>query len=260
MARMQNPDRVKGKHMPKDLRITVWNEGRHEKLHEAVQKVYPEGMGRQVAKAFENKPRIASVRVVELDDPDQGLSDEVLESTDVMTWWGHMAHDVLSDANAERVQQRVLNGMGLIVLHSGHYSKPFKRLMGTNCDLKWREWKGVGEKERLWVVDPAHPVADALPEYFELPNTEMYGEHFNIPQPDSLVFISWFQGGEVFRSGCCWHRGLGKVFYFRPGHETFPIYHDENVQHVLRNAAHWAAPTRIATGPTRKCVEPMENM
>ena len=131
--------------------------------------------------------------------------------------------------------------MGLVVLHSGHFSKVFKSLMGTGCDLKWRE---IGEKERLWVVDPAHPIAEGLSEYFELPHTEMYGEHFDIPQPDQLVFISWFEGGEVFRSGCCWHRGLGKVFYFRPGHETFPIYYDEQIRLALANAVRWAKPVK----------------
>jgi trehalose utilization protein len=153
-----------------------------------------------------------------------------------------MAHGDVKDEIAEKVQQRVLAGMGLIVLHSGHFSKPFRRLMGTNCSLKWRE---AGEKERLWNVAPGHPITEGIGEYIELPHTEMYGERFDIPEPDKLIFISWFEGGEVFRSGCAWERGNGRVFYFRPGHETFPIYYDKNVLRVIANAVRWARPRII---------------
>ncbi len=242
--------------MKDGIRVTVWNEGVHEKKNEAVAKLYPDGMGRQIARFLEEQDGIGPVRAVELDDEAQGLSDPLLADTDVMTWWGHTAHDKVTDENAARVQQRVLEGMGLIVLHSGHMSKPFMRLMGTGCFLKWRE---IGERERLWVVDPAHPIVQGLPEYIELENTEMYGEHFDIPQPDQLVFISWFQGGEVFRSGCCWHRGQGKIFYFRPGHETFPIYHDENVLKTIYNAVRWAAPSGLEQ-VVRGNVKPLENV
>jgi trehalose utilization protein len=244
----------------KDLRVTVWNEGVHEKKNAKVRALYPKGMGWQIAQYLKKQPGIGSVKVGELGDPDQGLPDKLLENTDVLTWWGHLAHDKVKDTLAKKVQQRVLEGMGIVVLHSGHYSKPFKRLMGTGCDLKWREWQDIGEKERLWVVDPAHPIAEGIPEYFEIERAEMYGEHFNIPQPDQLVFISWFQGGEVFRSGCCWHRGLGKVFYFRPGHETFPIYHHETVLKVIYNGVLWAAPSRMAGKVVRAKHEPLEKM
>ncbi len=242
--------------MSRGIRVTVWNEGVHEKTHEEVRKLYPEGMGTQIARHLSGKEGIATVHVSELGDEDQGLPDDILNSTDVMTWWGHMAHDQVADENVERVYERVLDGMGLVVLHSGHFSKIFRKLMGTNCDLKWRE---IGERERIWVVDPAHPIAEGLPEYFELPHVEMYGEHFNIPQPDRQVFISWFQGGEVFRSGCCWHRGKGKVFYFRPGHETLPIYYDENVLRVVLNGVKWAAPSGVKT-IVRGNVEPLEDV
>ncbi|MCP4644963.1 MAG: trehalose utilization protein ThuA [bacterium] len=238
------------------IRVTVWNEGVHEKTNEAIGKLYPKGMGGQIAQYLKDQEGIASVQVRELDDPEQGITEEILAETDVMTWWGHTAHDRVEDAKADLVQQRVLDGMGLIVLHSGHVSKPFRRLMGTTCWLKWRE---IGERERLWVVDPGHPIADGMPEYFELPNTEMYGEHFDIPQPDQLVFVSWFQGGEVFRSGCCWHRGKGKVFYFRPGHETFPIYYDENVLKVIANGIRWAAPIGVPE-LNRGNVKPIEDV
>ncbi len=246
--------------MTTGIRVTIWNEGVHERESEEVARVYPETLGGQLAKAVEGKTGIASVRCVELDDEGQGLTDAILDTTDVMLWWGHIAHARVTDENAERVQQRVLDGMGLVAFHSAHKSKPFRALMGTSGNLRWREWKGVGEKERLWVVDPAHPIAEGLPEYIELPHAEMYGEHFDIPQPDQQVFISWFQGGEILRSGCCWHRGQGKVFYFRPGHETFPIYYSEAIQRVILNATRWAAPTRGAHSPTRGNVPPLEDM
>ena len=173
-----------------------------------------------------------------LRDPECGLSDAVLTATDVLVWWGHMRHHEVPDDKVEKVVARVWEGMGFVGLHSAHYSKPFQRLMGTQCGLKWRV---DNKKEILWVVDPTHPIAAGINEKIELPQTEMYGEWFQIPAPDELVFISWFEGGEVFRSGCCWKRGKGRVFYFRPGHETLPIYHHSDVRRVLRNAVRWAA-------------------
>jgi trehalose utilization protein len=197
------------------------------------------------------------VRTATLDEPEHGLTDDVLAQTDVLIWWGHMAHAEVSDEVVEKVQKRVLEGMGLIVLHSGHFSKIFRKLMGTTCSLKWRE---IGERQRLWVVDPGHPIAEGLDEYFEIPHCEMYGEFFDIPAPDELVFISWFQGGEVFRSGCCYHRGRGKVFYFCPGHETLPIYHQAEPLRVIANAVRWATPSE---GPQPRLVhasEPIEQV
>src|SRR5690606_1911500 len=223
-----------------EIRVTVWHEFRHEKRHEAVSLVYPNGIHHTIAEGLQEHG-IPQVRTATLDEPEHGLSEEVLANTDVLTWWGHMAHREVDDAIVERVHQRVLEGMGLIVLHSGHHSKIFKKLMGTSCSLRWRE---VGERERLWVVDPAHPIVQGLGPYFEIPHTEMYGEHFDIPTPDQLVFVSWFQGGEVFRSGCCFHRGHGKIFYFRPGHETYPIFYQPEVRQVLANAVRWAAPVK----------------
>jgi len=218
------------------LRVTVWNEARHEKISTAVQSVYPHGMHTVIAQALREKG--LDVRTATLDELEHGLTVEVLDNTDVLIWWGHMAHHDVSDEIVSRVYARVLNGMGLIVLHSGHFSKIFRKLMGTSCDLKWRE---IGEKERLWVVNPSHPIATGIGEYIELEHEEMYGEHFDIPTPDQLVFISWFAGGEVFRSGCCYYRGCGKVFYFRPGHETYPTYYQPSVQQVIYNACLWAA-------------------
>ena len=219
------------------IRVTVWSEYRHERKDKKIAKVYPDGIHSAIAQGLE--PYGFDIRTATLDEPEHGLSDEVLDNTDVLTWWGHMAHEDVSDAVVDRVQERVLNGMGLIVLHSGHLSKIFRRLMGTGCMLKWRE---ADEKERIWVVDPSHPICQGLPEYIEIPEAEMYGEHFDIPAPDNLVFISWFEGGEVFRSGCCYQRGQGKVFYFRPGHETYPMYYRDDVRQVIANAVKWAKP------------------
>lgn len=193
-----------------------------------------------LAKALQNE-RVA-IRTATLDEAEHGLSQDVLASTDVLVWWGHMAHEEVQDEVVDRVQQCVLNGMGLIVLHSGHFSKIFRRLMGTSCALKWREHN---DRERLWVVAPGHPIVQGIGEYIELEREEMYGEFFDIPQPETLVLVSWFSGGEVFRSGCCYTRGQGRVFYFRPGHETFPTYHNSQVQRILANAIQWAAPTGL---------------
>lgn len=219
-------------------RVTVWNENRHEKSDERIAKVYPEGIHGAIASYLRTQPGF-EVRTATLDEPEHGLTDEVLANTDVLTWWGHMAHGDVSDAVVDKVHKRVLDGMGLIVLHSGHFSKIFRKLMGTTCNLKWRE---IGEKQRLWVVEPGHPIVEGIGEYFELEHEEMYGERFDIPAPDTLVFISWFPGGEVFRSGCCYHRGRGKIFYFQPGHETYPTYYNPTVLKVIANAVRWAAP------------------
>ena len=224
--------------MDKIIRVTVWNEYRHEKISPEIARWYPEGMHGVLAKHLREQPGL-EVRTATLDEPEHGLTEEVLADTDVLTWWGHAAHGEVQDEIVERVQTRVLAGMGLIVLHSAHFSKIFRRLMGTTCDLKWRE---IGEKERLWVIEPGHPIAEGLGEYIEIEHTEMYGERFDIPAPDTVVLLSWFPGGEVFRSGCCYHRGKGKIFYFRPGHETLPIYHHPEVLRVIANAVRWAAP------------------
>jgi trehalose utilization protein len=224
--------------MAAKIRVTVWNEFVHERQDEAVRRVYPQGIHAAISD-FLRKDESLSVRTATLDQADNGLPLSVLEETDVMIWWGHMAHDRLGEEVAAGVQRRVLEGMGFIALHSAHYSKPFKRLMGTTCSLVWRE---ADERERIWVVERGHPIAAGLGEHFELPKEEMYGERFDVPRPDATVFISWFEGGNVFRSGLAWERGNGRVFYFRPGHETYPSYYDANVQRVISNAVAWAAP------------------
>ena len=226
--------------MPTKPRVTIWNEYIHERKNEAIGKLYPQGMHGAIAQYLSKQGFV--VKTATLDQPKHGLTDEVLASTDVLIWWGHMAHAKVGDEIVDKVHKRITeDGMGLILLHSAHFSKIFVRLMGTSCNLKWRE---IGERERLWVVNPGHPIVQGIGDYIEIPNTEMYGEHFDIPQPDELVFISWFQGGEVFRSGCCYFRGRGKIFYFRPGHETYPIFYNPQVLKVIENASAWASPSK----------------
>jgi len=236
------------------IRVTVWNEFRHELTNEKVKEIYPEGIHKVIADGLGTDDFV--VRTATLDEPEHGLTDDVLANTDVLIWWGHMAHGDVCDTVVEKVHQKVLEGMGLIVLHSGHFSKIFKKLMGTGCDLKWRE---SDDNERIWVIDPTHPIAEGLGEYIDIELEEMYGEHFDIPTPDELVFVSWFKGGEVFRSGCTFKRGNGKIFYFRPGHETCPTYYHPEVQLVIKNAVNWAKPTTFAY-PTYGNTKPLEGL
>lgn len=236
------------------IRVTVWNEFVHEREREDVALIYPDGIHVAIAAGLRSllTDRV-TVKTATLDEPEHGLDEHTLANTDVLLWWGHLAHDQVADDVVQRVQERVMAGMGLIVLHSGHASRIFQRLMGTGCMLRWRE---AAEQERIWVVSPDHPIAQGIEgEYFELPQTEMYGEYFDIPQPDELVFLSWFEGGEVFRSGCTFERGSGRIFYFRPGHETYPIYYDENVKRVLANAVQWAVRISPAVTESNRIVE-----
>lgn len=243
------------------IRTIVWGENVHEQKDKIVQSIYPDGMHAAIAAAL-NEAEAISATTATLQEAEHGLTEKRLAETDVLVWWGHAAHGQVEDKIVERVQRRVWEGMGLIVLHSGHFSKIFKRLMGTPCSLKWRE---AGERERLWVINRNHPIARGLGEHFELPMEEMYGEAFTVPEPLETVFISWFEGGEVFRSGMTFQRGAGKIFYLRPGHETYPTYHDKNVRQVLRNAVEWAynpAPawTSVAEAPNVPVEKALEKL
>lgn len=236
------------------INVTVWNENLHEKdpkYSPVMDVIYPKGIHGTITDFLNKDPQIKAQGVT-LDMPSQGLTDEVLENTDVLFWWGHMGHNLVEDELVEKIFQRVLSGMGLVCLHSAHMSKIFKKLMGTSCALRWRETEQ--DRERVWTVDYSHPIADGLPDYFEIPHTEMYGEVFCVPQPDDIVFISWYAGGEVFRSGITYQRGKGKIFYFSPGHETYPIYNQQEVQQILTNAAKWAAPAKNTINPMIKCI------
>lgn len=240
--------------MTTPIRVTIWNEYHAEQVVEASKNLYPNGMHRVIADHLASQG--FETETATLEQPEHGLTEDILNNTDVLTWWGHLRHADVDSAIVDRVQRRVLSGMGLIVLHSGHESKVFQRLMGTSCDLKWRE---ADEKERIWVANPGHPITKGLGPFFEIPGEEMYGEPFIVPEPDELVFISWFEGGEVFRSGCCYKRGNGKIFYFRPGHETYPTYYQPEVMQVITNAVLWAAPSEGANIPQeRNHVVPLE--
>lgn len=221
------------------IRVLVWNEFQHEKSVEEVRAIYPNGIHAAVAE-FLGKDEELSVKTATLDDPDCGITPEVLKETDVLVWWGHMAHQKVPDEVAFMVRDAVLSGMGAIFLHSAHHSKPFRYLMGTSCNLTWRE---TGDREVLWVTEPSHPITRGIDRYFTLPHEETYGEPFVIPTPDKLLLIGNFSGGEVLRAGCLFERGNGKIFYFQPGHESFPTYYVPEVQTVIRNAVHFVAPT-----------------
>jgi len=238
------------------INVTIWNEYRHEKEDEKIRAVYPRGIHNALAEYLISQPDF-NIRTATLDQPDHGLGDDVIAGTDVLLWWDHIARDEVRDDIVEKLRRRILlDGMGLIALHSGHQSKIFTRMLGTSGRLKWRE---AGEKERVWVVEPGHPIAAGAGEYFEIPHEETYGERFDIPAPDNLVFISWFSGGEVIRSGCCYYRGKGKIFYFRPGHEEFPTFYMPVVRRVLCNAIRWAAPDKDAPHVTFGEYKPLEN-
>jgi trehalose utilization protein len=238
------------------IRVTVWGENVHEQTNATVRTLYPTGMHQCIADALNSTPGIHATTAT-LDQPDHGLPPGRLQETDVLIWWGHAAHGQVRDDIVEQVTEAVWSGMGAIFLHSAHFSKPFKRLMGTPCNLTWRE---AGERERLWLTSRNHPIAAGLPDHFELETEEMYGEPFGIPEPLETVFISWFQGGDVFRSGVTYKRGAGSVFYFRPGHETYPTYHDANVQRVIANAVRWAHnPARRIADPNAAPNVPVES-
>ena len=219
------------------IRVTIYNEYRHEKTEEAVRQVYPNGIHNAIADFLRCDD--IEVKTVTLDDPDCGITDELLDNTDVLIWWGHIAHHEVPDAVVAKVRDAVLKGMGMLFLHSGHHSKPFKALMGTTCNLSWRE---DGAYERVWVIDPSHPITQGIDKFIFLEHEEMYGEPFGIPEPEKLLFIGAYESGEVFRSGCLYQRGNGKIFYFQPGHETYPTYYNKDVQTVIRNAVRYLVP------------------
>ncbi|SBW17111.1 ThuA domain-containing protein [Protofrankia symbiont of Coriaria ruscifolia] len=221
------------------LRVLVWGENKQDQ-EEEVRQVYPLTMHETIAAALRRLlGERARVETATLQEPEHGLPPARVAEIDVLLWWGHVAHNMIADEVVDRLQHRVQQGMGLIVLHSGHLSKIFRRLMGTNCHLRWREG---GDREILWPVMPDHPILRGISRPIVLSRHEMYGEPFNVPAPESLLFISNFSGGEVIRSGMCWTRGQGRIFYFSPGHETHPVYHHPAIQRVLANAVQWCAP------------------
>lgn len=232
------------------MKILIYNEGEHDKTPE-IKKVYKNGIHGALKEALAEH----DVTIVTLDNVGD-ITEQLLNDTDVTLWWGHMRHAEVPDEVAARVQNAVLRGMGFIALHSAHMSKPFRLLMGTSCTLRWRE----NSRERIWVTSPSHPIANGLPEQFELPAEEMYGEFFDVPEPMETVFIGWYNSGEVFRSGLTYRRGLGKIFYFQPGHESYPTFYNENIIKVLNNAVLWAAPERRIDSIPCPCTPPLEKI
>ena len=202
-----------------------------------IKAVYPNGVMGPVVEHLSSCEDM-QVTSVDMYMPEFGLPEDLLNQTDVLIWWAHIGHDAIPDSLVAKIKERVLKGMGFIALHSAHPSKPLQALLGTSGTLQWRE----GDFCRVWNVNPTHPIAQGIPESFELPEEEMYGEYFDIPKPDDMVFLSWFAGGEVLRSGCTWTRGYGKIFYFQPGHEANPSYHNPYVKKIIENAVRWAAP------------------
>ena len=234
--------------MTNKIRVTVWNEYRHEKSEESIRAIYPEGIHGCI-KNFLAPYEDLEVRIAALDDPDQGLPDDVLNNTDVLMWWGHMAHGEVNDALVEKIRNRVYDdGMGFIAMHSAHMSKPFRAIVGTSGKLLW----GDDQHELLWNGMPAHPITAGIPEHVDLGIEEMYGEPFMIPQPDELLFVSWYEHGYVFRSGCTFYRGRGKVFYFQPGHEACRSFYNEYLQKILYNGIKWAVPNDFGC-PMHNC-------
>lgn len=230
------------------IHITVWNEYKHEQEYEGIRRVYPEGIHGCIA-GFLKEEKDFLIRTATFDEPEHGLTEEVLRNTDVLIYWSHALQEEFTEEVAERVRAHVLSGMGLVALHSAHFSKIMKKLLGTSMTLKWRH----GDREKLWCTLPTHPIAEGVPELIELPQEEMYGEFFDIPKPDDVIFTGWFSGGEVFRSGCTFTRGYGKIFYFQPGHEEYPVYYHPGIQRIIKNSVYFCAPSVERRIP--ECVE-----
>jgi trehalose utilization protein len=240
------------------LRVLVWDENPHH----ASKELYPNGIRGGVLDGLVESDTLSllDAKSAHLDEPEQGVTDEILANTDVLVWWGHARHGEVKDELAERVAKRVQEGgMGFVALHSAHYSKTFKKVINGKGDLKGG-WRESTDTEELTVCAPWHPIAEGV-EDFILDNEEMYGGPFDVPPHEVLVLQSYFPlGGEVFPAGICWTvgtgidpaftsgpgkgvgqgHGVGRVFYFRPGHETYPTYLDHRIRRVIYNAVKWA--------------------
>ena len=237
--------------MKDGLRVTVWNEGVHDKRDRKVMDIYPEGMGKAIAGYLAEQPGIASVRVAELGDKGQGLTDTILAKTDVMTWWGHCAHDQVTDENAAKVKQCVLEGMGWSS-HSAispRCSRASWAPAATSNGAKSARRTSLGG--RL-----AHPIAEAS-EYFSCPIPKCMANISTSFQPDQLVFISWFEGGGCSQRVLLAH-GRGRSSTSVPATKP-PIYHNETVLRVIYNGIRWAAPSGLKK-LVRGNVQPLENV
>jgi trehalose utilization protein len=276
------------------IRVVIWDE-----RQPAQKSVYPNFLGNHLAEYLRNSERgrgaRLQVRSVGIDDPEQGLSSDVLDNCDVLVWWGHQRHGEISADTAKGIVRRITSGqLSLIALHSAHWSRPFIEAMNERStrdalkSLTRRERKNVqisyippdmrlmrkDEKLTPWwtktagangttqlqiklpsCVFPAvradakpshvrilaknHPIARGVPETFDISQTEMYDEPFHVPTPDAVIFEERWDAGERFRGGCLWNLGAGKVFYFRPGHETYPVFKEAAPLRLVENAVRW---------------------
>lgn len=235
------------------IRVTFWHEFRHEKTKPAAMALYPDGLHAYLKSVLECDD--IEITLAALDDPNQGITDELLENTDVLMWWGHAYHNEVDDELVEKIRQRVYAGMGFLPLHSAHHSKPFQRIIGCTGNLRW----GRNQKAIIWNLAPWHPIAQGVPMSFQL-TEELYSEPFYIPKPDEIIFGTWFEDGNLFRGGLTFRRGLGKIFYFHTGHETVDSLKNENVHRIIKNAIYWCAPDAKAdfyTGETFHQTEPI---
>jgi len=215
------------------VKALVWSEFTEPK------DVYPKGIHGDIAE-YLNASGNVEAKVVQLSDPDQGVSQAMLDWADVLLWWGHQKHRDVTDETVQRIVKSVKEGgMGYFAMHSAHYSRGLIAILGTPCGLGS---VGDGGAESISVVMPDHPIAKGVSD-FVVPRTEYFGEPFGVPEPEAVVFKSTFEKGDNiwFRSGCCWTVGKGRVFYFRPGHETYPIMRQPEVQKVIYNATLWSA-------------------
>ncbi|MGH8247970.1 MAG: ThuA domain-containing protein [Gammaproteobacteria bacterium] len=230
----------------KTIRVLAWSE-RTEPAN-----VYPEGINGVIATMLKDNKNVR-VTVANLSDPELGLSESVLEQTDVLVWFGHRKHKEVSDEVVDRVVRHVMErGMGYLPLHSAHYARPFQRLMVKRAEATGYKlasnpvggWSGVSHPkvpQTIKVLAPKHPVAKGIKD-FVIPQDEMYVNPFNVPPPDVKVLEGVWEGGEQQGSdGMIWNMGKGRVFYFRPGHETYPVFQQPEVQQVLKNAVKWLA-------------------
>jgi len=221
-------------------RVVVWSEGT------APKNVYPNDINTVVAEGLKASLKDWEVVVANLSDADQGCSPESMKKTDVLLWWGHQKHGQVKDENVAEIVRRVKeDGMGFIALHSSHFCKPLKRVLGTNCGFK--AYVADGSALKVIVKDPSHPIAKGVKD-FEQPHTERYSEPFQVPEPEAVPFDGEYTlpdgSKEKSRQGLCWTCGKGKVFYFQPGHETYPVYEDPNIRLILHNTVLWAAPKK----------------
>ncbi len=246
--------------MADKVRVLVWDENPPH----APKELYPDGIrGAIAAGLHELAGTTIEAKTANLDEPEQGITEEALATTDVLCWWGHARHGEVSEETARRVFEAVHErGLGLIILHSGHYSKILQWTLASPGHLKggWRVAEPP-DTEEITVCAPKHPIAQGVAD-FVLDKEEMYGAPFDVPAPQALVFQSYFPlGGEYFPCGICFTvgkgktegftsgpgkgvgegEGAGRVFYFRPGHETFGTYFNENVKLILKNAVNWCA-------------------